>query len=195
MAERFISTAYGPPWNAMNGTGVTAAGVDLRDGKPYYGVAVDPSVIPLGTKLTIWPNPFKYRGTFEAFDTGGAIKGNRIDFYDWRGRSRQLLWGRRTVEVERGAVDAGLPGVPSLPGFPNPFKTPSLPSLPNPLQGLDAVASALRNISEALLGLFKLQLELFTKIADPQTWIDALKVSGGLILIYMGLKRLLTITT
>jgi 3D (Asp-Asp-Asp) domain-containing protein len=50
-------------------------------------------VIPLGSKLKITPNPFGYSGAFTAFDTGGAIKGNRIDFYDWRGRARARTAG------------------------------------------------------------------------------------------------------
>ena len=95
----FSATAYGPPWGGIQGTGTTATGVDLHDGKKVYGVAVDPDVIPLGTKLYIWPNPFNYEGAFRAFDTGGAIQGNRIDFYDWRGRASQYNWGRRDVEV------------------------------------------------------------------------------------------------
>ncbi len=102
----FTATAYGPPWGGINGGGVTASGVGLgitRGGgyRRVYGVAVDPRVIPLGSSRRIWPNPFGYRGRFRAFDTGGAIKGNRIDFYDWRGRSHQYGWGRRTVRVCR----------------------------------------------------------------------------------------------
>jgi 3D (Asp-Asp-Asp) domain-containing protein len=94
-----MATAYGPPWGGIQGTGTTASGVDLHSSPHIYGVAVDPSVIPLGTKLVIEPNPFNYQGTFEAFDTGGAILGNRIDFYDWRGRSSQLGWGFKAVQV------------------------------------------------------------------------------------------------
>jgi 3D (Asp-Asp-Asp) domain-containing protein len=110
---QFISSSYGPPWNAMNGTGVTATGVDLTSGPVAYGVAVDPGVIPLGSKLGIQPNPFGYDGVFKAFDTGGAIQGKRIDFYDWRGRDEQLAWGMRPVEVgmaKHGGIIAKLAG-------------------------------------------------------------------------------------
>lgn len=66
--------------------------------------------------------------------------------------------------------------------------------IPNPLSGLDAIASAIRNIGEALLGILKIYLEVLRKIADPQTYIDALKIFGGIILVYMGLKRLFEVS-
>ena len=102
----FTATSYGPPWGGINGGGTTAAGVGLgitrRGTYPrVYGIAVDPRVISLGSSRRIWPNPFRYRGRFRAFDTGGAIKGNRLDFYDWRGRSHQYGWGVRKVKVCR----------------------------------------------------------------------------------------------
>lgn len=96
---RFTATSYGPPWGGIQGSGVTATGVNLHRSPHVYGIAVDPSVIPLGTRVRVQPNPFGYGGTFRAFDTGGAIKGNRIDFYDWRGRAAQNRWGSRTVSV------------------------------------------------------------------------------------------------
>ncbi len=97
----FLSTAYGPPWGGIQGSGVTATGVNLLGSPHILGVAVDPSVIPLGSRLSISPNPFGTRRPFRAFDTGGAIKGRRIDFYDWRGRADQLGWGERMVNVRR----------------------------------------------------------------------------------------------
>jgi 3D (Asp-Asp-Asp) domain-containing protein len=96
---KFSSTAYGPPWGGIQGTGVTRTGVNLKGSPHMYGIAVDPSVIPLGSMVKAWPNPFNYHGAFKAFDTGGAIKGRRIDFYDWRGRKAQMGWGRRTVSI------------------------------------------------------------------------------------------------
>lgn len=100
---QFKSTAYGPPWGGIQGTGVTATGIDLRPAKQEYGVAVDPAVIELGSMLKINPNPFGTDEKFKAFDTGGAIKGNRIDFYDWRGRESQNAWGTRFVNVVQGS--------------------------------------------------------------------------------------------
>ena len=56
-------------------------------------VAVDPSVIPLGSRLAV-PG----YGVSVAADTGGAIKGARIDL--WFPSVRQaLVWGTRTVTV------------------------------------------------------------------------------------------------
>jgi 3D (Asp-Asp-Asp) domain-containing protein len=63
-----IATAYwpDPAWS----NGITALGIPAR----YGVVAVDPAVIPLGTKLYIPGYGFAI-----AADTGGAIVGNRID--------------------------------------------------------------------------------------------------------------------
>jgi 3D (Asp-Asp-Asp) domain-containing protein len=106
---RLMSTAYGPPWNTMNGTGVTKTGIDLRKNPKQYVVAVDPSVIPLGSKLKIPKNPFgNPEIVFTAADIGGAIKGNRLDFYDWRGRKTQMGWGTRPIEAY--LVGQGKPG-------------------------------------------------------------------------------------
>ena len=57
------------------GYGITASGMQAR----YGVIAVDPSVIPLGTKLYIeCPNGGWVYGEAIAGDTGGAIKGNII---------------------------------------------------------------------------------------------------------------------
>ena len=39
----WIATAYGPPWDAENGSGITATGLNLTAGPPAYVIAVDPS--------------------------------------------------------------------------------------------------------------------------------------------------------
>ena len=67
----------------------TATGSRLRKGL----VSVDPKVIPLGTKLYI-----EGYGYAVADDTGGAIRGHRIDLaYDTRAEA--LQFGRQTVKV------------------------------------------------------------------------------------------------
>lgn len=126
----FMSTAYGPPWGGIQGTGVTANGTDLKGNPAIYGVAVDPKVIPLGTHLYISPNPFNHKGPFVAFDTGGAIKGNRIDFYDWKGRKHQNHWGKRKVTVSKTAP--GSSAAPAAPRSRPGGGAPGAPSGPDP---------------------------------------------------------------
>jgi 3D (Asp-Asp-Asp) domain-containing protein len=96
----WLATSYGPPWEGIQGTGVTATGIDLRPAKHEYIVAVDPTVIPMGSYVYVSPNPFKNNAiTFQAADTGGAIIGKHVDVYDWRGRTYQEGWGARKVSV------------------------------------------------------------------------------------------------
>ena len=76
------STGY-----ALRGT--TATGIQTSWGV----VAVDPSVIPLGTRMTV---PGYGEGV--AADTGGAIKGLVIDLW-FPTREQALAWGRRTVTI------------------------------------------------------------------------------------------------
>jgi 3D (Asp-Asp-Asp) domain-containing protein len=96
----WLATAYGPPWEGIQGTGITATGIDLRPAKHAYIVAVDPTVIPLGSHVYVKPNPFNNDSIpFEAADTGEKIIGKHVDIYDWRGRTYQTEWGARKVTV------------------------------------------------------------------------------------------------
>lgn len=62
-------------------------------------VAVDPRVIPLGKKLYIETVDGSYvYGESFAGDTGGAIKGNRVDLF-MASRAEALAFGRRQVKV------------------------------------------------------------------------------------------------
>lgn len=70
-------------------TGYTYRGNKLRKGL----VAVDPSVIPLGTRLYI-PG----YGHAIADDIGGAIKGNKIDLA-FESRSEALQFGRQRITI------------------------------------------------------------------------------------------------
>ena len=69
--------------------GRTATGVPTAPGV----VAVDPSVIPLGTRMTI-PG----YGVGIAADTGGAVQGAVIDLW-FPTQAQALAWGRRTVTI------------------------------------------------------------------------------------------------
>ena len=97
----WMATAYGPPWGGIQGTGVTATGLNLTAGQPAYEIAVDPSLIPLGSFEHVRPNPFGTDRAFYAGDTGGAIVGRHVDIYDWQGRAAQDAWGLRHVRVTR----------------------------------------------------------------------------------------------
>ncbi|HEX3238210.1 MAG TPA: 3D domain-containing protein [Gaiellaceae bacterium] len=68
--------------------GRTATGMPVGQGV----VAVDPSVIPLGTRMYV-PG----YGNAVAADVGGGITGNTIDL--WMTPSQCAAWGRRTVTV------------------------------------------------------------------------------------------------
>ena len=73
----------------------TATGMKVR----YGVVAVDPRVIPLGSRLYIEAaNGTWIYGTAVAADTGGAIKGNIIDLYV-ESYSEAINFGRRKAKV------------------------------------------------------------------------------------------------
>lgn len=74
---------------AYSGGGLCANGKRCKVGR----VAVDPRVIPLGTWLYV-----KGYGFCQACDTGGAIKGNRIDVY-FNSESKCNRYGVRSTKV------------------------------------------------------------------------------------------------
>ncbi len=86
----FVATGYSAndPNQGTNAT--TATGTEVREGI----VAVDPDIIPLGTKIEV-----KELGTFVAEDTGGKINGNRIDiFFDSKQEAKEF--GKKEVWVK-----------------------------------------------------------------------------------------------
>ena len=75
--------------------GITATGIKAREGV----IAVDPRVIPLGTRLYVeGVGDTPTYGFALAGDTGGAIKGNVVDLY-FNSQSKSNWWGRRNVRV------------------------------------------------------------------------------------------------
>jgi 3D (Asp-Asp-Asp) domain-containing protein/peptidoglycan hydrolase CwlO-like protein len=79
------STAYS--WREAGSGYITAIGIDLRSQSNV--IAVDPSVIPLGSLVEV-----EGYGMAIAGDTGGAIKGNIIDVH-FPTVDQCIAWGRR----------------------------------------------------------------------------------------------------
>lgn len=75
-------------------SGITATGINLKDNPNKKVISVDPNVIPLGS--TVYVEGY---GTAIAGDTGGAIKGNKIDIHVAT-TSEALNWGRKQVSVK-----------------------------------------------------------------------------------------------
>lgn len=79
-----------------DGRALTATGYDVTDTITYQGmtiIAVDPKVIPLGSRVYV-----EGFGLAVALDTGGAIKGNKIDILV-DGEARALQFGRKPIKV------------------------------------------------------------------------------------------------
>lgn len=74
-------------------SGITKTGVNLKTNPDAKVIAVDPSVIPLGSKVHV-----EGYGYATAEDIGGAIKGNRIDVFVPT-QNGALEWGRKQVKV------------------------------------------------------------------------------------------------
>jgi len=74
--------------------GTTATGVDLSANPNAKVIAVDPSVIPLGSRVYV-PG----YGVATAADTGGAIKGHRIDVHLSSNQAANQF-GRQTITIK-----------------------------------------------------------------------------------------------
>ncbi|WP_121663202.1 3D domain-containing protein [Metabacillus litoralis] len=86
------ATAYTANCEGCSGT--TKMGIDLHANPDKKVIAVDPDVIPLGSTVEV-----EGYGTAIAADTGGAIKGNKIDVFI-PSESDALQWGKQQVEVK-----------------------------------------------------------------------------------------------
>lgn len=84
-----VATAYSR--NQPSLTNITATGIDLRENSQV--IAVDPNVIPLGSKVYV-----EGYGEAIAGDTGSAIIGNRIDLH-MESMDQSFAWGIQEVEL------------------------------------------------------------------------------------------------
>lgn len=87
----FEITAYCPCSKCCGfwADGVTACGAIAEEGKT---IAADTDILPFGTKVKINGKIYTVQ------DTGGAIKGKRIDIF-FENHQTALDWGRQTIEV------------------------------------------------------------------------------------------------
>jgi 3D (Asp-Asp-Asp) domain-containing protein len=84
-ATPYVATAY-----SLRGR--TASGLPVSKGI----IAADPRVLPLGSRVRIEAGP--YSGEYLVADTGGMVRGKRIDI--WTPSSREAMrFGRRTVKL------------------------------------------------------------------------------------------------
>lgn len=86
-----IATAYTAECEGC--TGITYTGVNLLEDRELKVIAVDPEVIPLGSRVYV-----ENYGYARAEDIGGAIKGNRIDLH-MPTKEEALNWGVREVSI------------------------------------------------------------------------------------------------
>jgi len=113
--EIFLCTAYDLSYQSCYKTpsdpayGITANGFSLRghSRESAMAIAVDPQIIPMGSKVLIVfeGRNRKYSGIYTAVDTGGAIKGNRIDIFfgDFQETVSEeaLIFGRDHAKIYR----------------------------------------------------------------------------------------------
>lgn len=91
--EMFVTaTAYTAYCPGCSGT--TAYGIDLRANPDKKVIAVDPSIIPLGTK--VWVEGY---GEAIAGDVGSAIKGHKIDVFI-PSYDSAMEWGVKKVKIK-----------------------------------------------------------------------------------------------
>jgi len=85
----FVATGYSADDPLQGTNNITATGKEIKKGM----IAVDSKIIPLGTRIEI-----KDLGVFVAEDTGGKIKGNRIDIY-FETKEEAKEFGQQTIWV------------------------------------------------------------------------------------------------
>ena len=101
--SRYLMIATGYTLAEGSGTGLTANGSVPMEGRT---IAVDKSIIPLGTTVRVECTEYpSVNGDYVAEDTGGDIKGARVDIYFGASSTsaenieRALDFGRRPVSV------------------------------------------------------------------------------------------------
>ncbi|WP_053366781.1 3D domain-containing protein [Bacillus sp. FJAT-27245] len=92
--KELIVTATAYTASCEGCSGITATGINLKNNPGAKVISVDPSVIPLGSKVYVEGYGYAVAG-----DTGGAIKGNRIDIFI-PSKDAALKYGVQSVKVK-----------------------------------------------------------------------------------------------
>ncbi|MEB3750617.1 MULTISPECIES: G5 and 3D domain-containing protein [Geobacillus] len=92
-AKEFYVTATAYTAYCEGCSGITSTGVNLRQNPSAKVIAVDPSIIPLGSKVYV-----EGYGYAIAADTGSGIRGYKIDVF-FPDRSDAFRWGRKRVKI------------------------------------------------------------------------------------------------
>jgi resuscitation-promoting factor RpfB len=92
--KQYIVTATAYTANCDGCSGITATGYNLKDHPDAKIIAVDPNIIPLGSK--VWVEGYGYA---IAADTGSGIKGYEIDIFVPT-EEEAIQFGRRTVRIK-----------------------------------------------------------------------------------------------
>ncbi len=135
-AEQAELMAGDPDWRAhaslYHAGGGGATGNDSLGCRPVAmrTVAVDPRVIPRRTRLFIretvgmlMPDGSRHDGYWYASDTGGSIKGSRVDLYTGNGRGSMrpvMRLNQRTLTIADAGRFEGCPPATALAATPAP---------------------------------------------------------------------------
>lgn len=97
-ARAYTTAANGDPNTSGKWGNKTASGTTPKQGRT---IAVDKSLIPLGTKVRLtFPKGWEHlNGIYYAEDTGSAIKGLKIDVF-FNSYNTCIQFGKRTVKLE-----------------------------------------------------------------------------------------------
>lgn len=94
VVKEFTVTASAFTATCSGCSGITATGINLKTNPTMKVIAVDPSVIKLGTKVYVEGYGYAIAG-----DTGGSIKGNKIDVF-FPTKNEAFKWGRKNVKIK-----------------------------------------------------------------------------------------------
>ncbi|GIN84725.1 hypothetical protein J6TS2_11110 [Heyndrickxia sporothermodurans] len=94
VVKQFTVSATAYTGSCKGCSGITATGINLKKNPKMKVISVDPKLIPLGSKVYVEGYGYAIAG-----DTGGAMKGKKIDVFI-PSKKKALQWGRKTVKVK-----------------------------------------------------------------------------------------------